>query len=65
MVRITSSGGSWLSESTEFKMVAGRVMDITYLERLPSNRSSVIRFFLAIKPHNIIANNISICVNVC
>ena len=65
MVRIISSGGSWLSESTEFKMVAGRVIDITSLERFPSKRSSVMRFFLAMKPHNMIANNISIWVNVC
>ena len=46
-------------------MVAGRVIDITSLERFPSKRSSVMRFFLAMKPHNMIANNISIWVNVC
>ena len=65
MVRITSSEGRLASESTEFKMVAGRVMVITSLDRLPSKESLVIFFLRATNPHTMMKKSMAIWVNVC
>ncbi len=64
-MRMTSSEGRFSSESTEFKIVAGSVIDITSFERLPSKESLVMRFFLAMNPHTMMKNSMSIWVNVC